>query len=395
MAHVAVPLHQRMQARDPDEQHRAATPLELFLDLAFVVAVGQAAGSLHHALNADHVMDALTTYPAVFFAVWWAWMNITWFASAYDTDDVPYRIATFVQMAGVLTLAVGIPRAFDHGEWGIVTLGYVIMRTALVAQWLRAGAGHPERRATATRYAIGVSILQVGWIVNLLAPDTLRPVGFALLVAGELFVPWWAERAGRTPWHPGHIAERYGLFTIIVLGESVLGPTVSISSALDGGAAASSLVPIAFGGLLAVFGAWWMYFAQPAEKATDFARTVFLSSPKYAFVWGYFHYFVFAAIAAAGAGLTVVIDQETHHSELTRLGAALAFTIPVVVYLLSAWLLHARHKPHIGMMRALVPAVCVLILASSWLPQTALITGLLMAAMIALATVVRAPLEAT
>ena len=66
----------------------------------------------------------------------------------------------------------------------------------------------------------------------------------------------------------------------------------------------------------------------------------------------------------------------------------------MVVYLLSAWLLHARHKPHIGVMRALVPVVCVLILASSWLPQTALLTGLLMAAMIALATVVRAPLEA-
>ncbi len=63
-------------------------------------------------------------------------------------------------------------------------------------------------------------------------------------------------------------------------------------------ATASPLAPIAFGGLLAVFCAWWMYFAQPAEKAVDFARGVFLSSPKYAFVWGYFHYFVFAAIAA-------------------------------------------------------------------------------------------------
>jgi low temperature requirement protein LtrA len=344
-------------------------------------------------------MDSLTTYPAIFFAVWWAWMNITWFASAYDTEDVPYRIATFVQMAGILVLAIGIPRAFEHGDWGITTLGYVIMRLALVPQWLRAGHGHPERRSTARRYAAGISVVQVGWILLLLVPDGARPAGFAVLVACELFVPWWAERAGATPWHPGHIAERYGLFTIIVLGESILAPTFAISGALDAGTAVRTLLPIGIGGLLAVFCAWWMYFAQPAEQAAEFARGVFLSDAKYAFIWGYCHYFVFAAIAAAGAGLTVVIDQATHHSELSETSAALVFTFPVVIYLLSAWLLHARHKPHTktgvgAMTRALVPAVCVLILASTFVPQTALVTGLLMTAMIAMATVAGAPLDA-
>jgi low temperature requirement protein LtrA len=381
-----------MQARDPHESHRTATPLELFLDLAFVVAVSQAAGSLHHELNAGHVGDAVMAYPAVFFAVWWAWMNFTWFASAYDTDDVPYRVASFVQMAGVLVLAAGVPRAFD-GHWGIVTLGYVIMRLALVAQWLRASRGHPEGRATAVRYAIGVSILQVGWILLLVVPEGARSAGFVLLVVLELLVPVWAERAGVTPWHAGHIAERYGLFTIIVLGESVLGPTVATSGALDEHVALTTLVPIAFGGLLAVFCMWWMYFSQPAEKAAAFAREIFRRTPRFAFIWGYGHAFVFASVAAAGAGLTIAIDRASHHSELSRVGAALAFTVPVVVYLMSTWLLHARHKPHTGWMRALVPATCIFVLLASFLPQTVPIVGVLLVAMIAIGTVAPDALE--
>jgi low temperature requirement protein LtrA len=394
MSHTAVPLHERMTARDPNEPNRSATPLELFLDLAFVVAVAQAAGTLHHELNAGHVRDALLTYPAVFFAVWWAWMNITWFASAYDTDDVPYRIASLVQMAGVLILAVGTPRAFEHGDWAVVTLGYVVMRLALVSQWLRAAGGHPECRVTCRRYAFGEAVLQLGWILLLFVPDAARPLGFAILVACELLVPTWAERAGATPWHPGHIAERYGLFTIIVLGESVLAPTVAISTALDGGEPSRTLLPIAFGGLVTVFCMWWIYFSQPGEQAAEFARDVFLDQPRYGFIWGYGHAFVFASAAAAGAGLTIAVDRAVHDSALSRTGAALAFTVPVAIYLLSTWLLHARHKPHPGMLRGLVPAICVLVLATSWLPEAVPLTGVLLVGMIALATAAHVRLEA-
>src|SRR3954464_8083786 len=131
-----MPLHVRMTRGDPAEPHRASTPLELFFDLTFVVAIAQAANSLHHGLAGGHARHVLLGYPMVFFAIWWAWMNFTWFASAYDTDDVPYRLATLLQIAGVLVLAAGVPQAFE-GHVGVVTLGYAIMRTGLVAQWLR------------------------------------------------------------------------------------------------------------------------------------------------------------------------------------------------------------------------------------------------------------------
>lgn len=125
-----------MRGRHPDEDHRAATPLELFFDLVIVVAVAAAASALHHGIAEDRVLDSLVGYILAFFAVWWAWMSFTWFAAGYDTDDVPYRIAVFVQMAGAVIIAAGIARAFDDGDWSVVLLGYIVMRVPIIFQWL-------------------------------------------------------------------------------------------------------------------------------------------------------------------------------------------------------------------------------------------------------------------
>ena len=103
------PWYVSMRARHPGESHRVATPLELLFDLCFVVAVAQAAAGLDHGFIADHVGSAIAAYLMSFFAIWWAWMNFTWFASAYDTDDVPYRLLVLVQIAGSLVIAAGIP----------------------------------------------------------------------------------------------------------------------------------------------------------------------------------------------------------------------------------------------------------------------------------------------
>ena len=105
-----------MRARSPHEPHRVATPLELLFDLVFVVAVAQAASGLHHAIAGAHALEGLMGYLLVFFAIWWAWMNFTWFASAYDCDDVPYRLAVFVQVAGALIFASGVPAMFESGN---------------------------------------------------------------------------------------------------------------------------------------------------------------------------------------------------------------------------------------------------------------------------------------
>jgi low temperature requirement protein LtrA len=365
-----------MLARDSGEEHRAATPLELFFDLCFVVAVAQVAAQLHHNLSEGHEATAIPSYLAVFFAVWWAWVNFSWFASAYDVDDVPYRIAALVTITGALVLAAGVPRAFEEHDFVIVASGYTIMRLALISLWLRAARSHPERRATARRYALGLALVQALWLGWLLLPASWQMPLFPLIAVLDMSAPVWAERAGTTPWHPGHIAERYGLFTIIVLGESVLAATLAVQEAVDAHEAGAELFAVAGGGLLTVFAMWWLYFAKPAH--------VFLSeSNRASFVWGYGQYFVFGAAAAVGAGLAVNVDYVTHHAHTSAPAAGAAVTVPVAVYLLMLWFLQLRPH-HVGARHDLLfPGAALLVLAATFTGEPVLVTGVVMAALVA------------
>jgi low temperature requirement protein LtrA len=331
-----------MVGRRTDEGHRASTPLELFFDLCFVVAVNKASSSLHHGLVTDDVAHSLFLYPAVFFAIWWAWMNFTWFASAYDNDDDGFRLATFVQIAGSLILAAGVPRAFSDDDFVMVTIGYTVMRLAMVGQWLRAARDDPIGRPAALRYAAGVSVCQVGWIVRLALPRPWDRVGFLVLIAAELLVPIWAERARRTPWHPTHIAERYGLFTLIVLSEAIFAATTAVQTAFDAEGPVGNLGSLALGALVTVFAMWWLYFDQPAQQLTKFARERFdAASSRQAFTWGYGHYVIFASAAAVGAGIETVVDGLIGHTDLGDIATAAAVAVPVALYLISVWALHA------------------------------------------------------
>lgn len=226
-----------MRARSATEAHRAATPLELFFDLCFVVAVAQAALPLHHSISENHIGQGVVTYLLVFFAIWWAWMNFTWFASAYDTDDDVYRITTLVQIAGALVLAAGVGTAVADGTYTAIVVGFVIMRLASVAQLLRAARSDPHRRTVAIRYALGIAVLQALWLVWLTMSAPWAVPLFVLLALAEMLVPALAEYApgGPTTYHPHHITERYGLFTIITLGEAVAAATIAVRTGLAEG----------------------------------------------------------------------------------------------------------------------------------------------------------------
>ena len=165
------------------------------------VAVSQAADQLHAALGAGQFHTAVVGYLLVFFAIWWAWVNFTWFASAYDVDDLLYRLLTFVQIVGVLILAAGVDSAFTTGNFDIMTVGYVVMRIAMVAQWLRAASGDPAARPAALRYAAGISILQVGWVARLFLPQQAGLIAFYLLAAGEMLLPILGRTGGERSRH--------------------------------------------------------------------------------------------------------------------------------------------------------------------------------------------------
>ena len=339
----------RMTARDTAETHRGSTPLELLFDLTFVVAVAQVAARLAHSIANGHELESLGPYMMVFFAIWWAWMNFTWFGSAYDTDDVPYRALVLVQMVGVLIIAAGVTSSFSSHDFTAVIIGYAVMRVGLVSLWVRAGLQHPQGRATAFRYAAGISLVQVLWLGSLALPEQGPWWLFPLIAVVDLSVPLWAERAGTTAWHPHHIAERYGLFTIIVLGESVLAATTGVQRALDGGGLSAELVAISITGLVLLFMLWWLYFSQPAGEGLSGHR-------ERSFIWGYGHFGIFASLAALGAGLEVAVESAGHHLDASVTMIVIAIAIPVALFLV---LLQAIHAPLVNRLVISPIATCV------------------------------------
>jgi low temperature requirement protein LtrA len=332
-----------MIGRDPEEPHRAATPLELLFDLTFVVAFGIAADELAHFLAEDHVKAGLLGFAFGAFAITWAWINFSWFASAYDTDDWVYRLTTMVQMVGVIVLALGLPDMFESIYEGetvdnrVIVAGYVVMRVALVFQWARAARHDPERRPACSTYIKAVLAAQAGWIVLLIADTSvaLTFVCVALLVLVEFAGPWIAEtRKGGTPWHASHIAERYGLLLIIALGEGILGTIASLSAVVGpegpGWSLDAALIALAGTGL--TFGMWWTYFIVPSAPVLRAHR-------ERSFGWGYGHIPIIASVVATGGGLHVAAYYLERESVLSAKATVLCVVIPVAVFVFGVFVL--------------------------------------------------------
>jgi low temperature requirement protein LtrA len=331
-----------MNGRDPHEEGRVASNLELLFDLTFATSFGFAAAQYAHALADGDFAAALIGFGFASFAISWAWINFSWFSSAYDTDDWIFRLVTMVQMIGVLVLAIGLPRMFaslEHGahlDNGVIVLGYVIMRLAMVFQWLRAARQDPARRRVCLTYAAAISLAQVGWVALIFLDLATAP---ALAASGVLLVmemagPYIAEQIdGGTPWHGHHIAERYSLFAIIALGEGVVGTVATLSAVVEeqGWTVDAALVAVAGVGL--TFGIWWVYYILPSAYALHRRRDR-------SFVWGYGQMVTIASIVATGAGLHVAAYYIEGKAAVGPLVTALAVAIPVSVYLTSIYLLY-------------------------------------------------------
>ncbi|MGW5665487.1 low temperature requirement protein A [Streptomyces sp. NPDC003758] len=364
-----------MLARLSDEEHRTATTLELFFDLCFVTAVAQVASAFEHELSAGRIGHGVLGYALVFFAIWWAWMNFTWFASAYDTDDVLYRLLTLVQIIGALVMAGGAAQALEHNDFTVITLGYVVMRLAMATQWLRAAYSDLERRRSCLRYALGVLLVQAGWVARLALPGNGGLAWVLLLDMAELAIPVWAERAANTTWHPRHIAERFGLFTLIVLGESVTAAAGAVRIAWDSEADTGTVAFLALGGLLTVFSFWWLYFNQNARRRLATFTTAML--------WGYGHYAVFASAAATGAGLALNVARTAGQGALTDQQAAAAYTVPVAVFIVLVRLLHRHRSPASAAVDIVHLGAIIAVLAATYTAEPVLGTGIITALLIA------------
>jgi low temperature requirement protein LtrA len=294
----------RMGGRDPHEAHRTATPLELLFDLTFATSFGLAASEVASVLAQGHFIAGLVGFGFASFAICWAWINFSWFSSAYDTDDWVFRIVTMV-------------------------LGYVIMRIALVFQWLRAATDDRARRRICLIYAATIAIAQVGWVVQIV----VRLAGSDAIILGGILVlievtgPVLAERqAGGTPWHAHHIAERHSLFALIALGEGVVGTVAALSAVVDRQGWTLDAVLVGIAGMGLTFGMWWVYYLVPSGDILQRHRD---RAP----VWGYVQMLIVTAIVATGAGLRVAASFIEGSARITAFATVLAVAVPVAVFL--------------------------------------------------------------
>jgi low temperature requirement protein LtrA len=367
-----MPSHRRRRftGRDPDEAHRVATPLELLYDLTIVVAFGTAADQFAHYVADDHIAAGVGGFAFAAVAVSWTWLNYTWFASAYDTDDWVFRLATMVQMVGVIVVSLGLPQLFasiDHGdtlELGVVVAGYVIMRVALLFLWWQVSRHDPRHRSTARAYITWVGIAQVGWVALAIAGLPIAPTIaiYLVLIGLELLGPFLSERKGGTPWHPHHIAERYGLLVIITLGEVILGTVAALNAVVHGEAGWTvDAAALAVAGVGLAFGCWWMYFSLPWAEPLARHREL-------GWRFGYGHLIMFGSLAAMGGGLHVAAYGLEGEAKISSTAIVLSVAIPVAVYVLMLYTLYSllmreRDRFHLGLLAgtALVLLLAVLL----------------------------------
>jgi low temperature requirement protein LtrA len=288
----------RFRVKDIAEpESRRATWLELFYDLVFVVAVSQ----LAHELSANVTVQGFASFVFLFIPVWWSWIGTTFYANRFDSDDLVRRILMALQMLSVAALAVNVHHALSDSSVGFA-IAYVISRLLLVLEYLWAGWHIPMARGLTYRYALGFSIGASFWIISTFVPLPWRFGLWAIGLAIDFATPLTAQAAiKQLPPHPEHLPERFGLFTIIVLGEAILAVVNGISDMKWGVASTAS----AIAGFVIAFSLWWIYFENVSGSSLETART----SGRWQILhfWLYIHLPLVIGIAATGVGVEHVI----------------------------------------------------------------------------------------
>jgi low temperature requirement protein LtrA len=275
------------------EPERRASWLEAFFDLCFVVAIGAVAHTLHD----EPSIEGIALFAALFIPVWWSWMEYAWYATSFPEGGTFNRFGAFAAMLIVLAMATQVEAA-SHGDPRGIILAFVAFHVIVVALFLRAARLYPERQAFSIRYASGFGIAAAIWLVSLALPEEIRPWVWIAALAVDLATPWAAVLtvAERT-FDVRHIPERYGLFTIIVLGEAIIAVARSMSEVQW----TPEAVTAAIAGFAIAVVIWWAYFAHPHAELLERGRLA-------SFIWGYGHIFVWMGIAITGVGIGLAIE---------------------------------------------------------------------------------------
>jgi len=322
-AALIVPL----RLRSATDSGRKVTWLELFFDLVFVAAVAQVASPLRD----DYSLAGLLRFTPLFLLIWWAWTGHTVFSTRFDTDDVIQRGLTLVQIFAVAAMAANAREALDSRSSAGFMAAYAGVRVVLLVQYFRARRV-PEAKALTRTYLLGHGVAAGVWLLSAVLPVPARYAAWIVAFAMDLGTPWIAvPHSVRVPPDEAHLPERFGLFTLILLGESVVAVMEGMESQETWTAVAATS---AFLGMASLFLLWWWYFdgagraEQPVRNHRDAVRL---------HVWSYAHFPLYVGIVVTGVGLQRIVTAaarttlEPADAILIASASALAMTAMAII----------------------------------------------------------------
>ena len=311
--------------KNKNEEERHATWLELFYDLVFVVTISQLSHYLLHEISLSNFFGFLF----LFIPVWWSWIGTTFFATRFYSDDLGHRLLLLLQMGGAGAMAVNISGAFNNNFSGFA-LSYAFMRLILVIEYVRVFRTIKSSKSAnplVKRYIIGFSIAAIIWLISAFGPIT--EIRFALWVIGliiDFATPISLSKlTSKFAPHISHLPERMGLFTLIVLGESIVGIVNGMTEQIWD---VYSVIEASLG-LCISFSLWWLYFDSTGRLPIQILRekgriSLYL-------IWLYTHFPLVVAITAVGVGIRRLVSSEQHsvldNSELWLICGSVAISL--------------------------------------------------------------------
>ncbi|MFE9688447.1 low temperature requirement protein A [Micromonospora sp. NPDC005806] len=296
---------------------RRASWLELFFDLVFVVAVFR----LGQLLLDDPSAHGLLVYAGLIATIWWLWFSFSYFADLFDDDRPPSRLVQLTAMLGVLALAASLPSA-SAADANRFAVAYALLLILLTGSYLVVGGIDVEAREFCWWNAAGFLLGALLWFGSLPAHPPLRYAvwAVAVLVNAAIAGPLAYAAVRRAPTQKSHMPERFGLFTIVVLGEAVL----AVANGIDASGWRPASVAIGVAGFVIACGVWWVYFLATYDPE---AGNRVLRAGRQATVRSYFyaygHLVVYAAIVTAGVGVELAAKAAAHQEPGPEVAARL------------------------------------------------------------------------
>ena len=355
-------------------EERHASWLELFFDLVFVVAIAE----LSLELVRDHSLGGFGIFAGLYLTVFIAWQGFTFYADRFDTDDVVFRLAILAAMLAVSALAVRIPGVASGRHDAGFVIAYVCLRSLLIALYLRAWRARPEARPLIARYAGGYSLSVCLWLISLAVAPPWRYVLWGIGLTIEYAMPFVAQRFhARVPVDSSHVPERFALFTIIVLGESVV--AVTLGEAHNHWRAASAVTAAI--GFAAVACLWWVYFGHGIPGGLS-------STTGSMQLYSRIHIPLLGGLTAVGAGVNMLIAESVGGD--VEAGAGWALAGGAALYLLCLTIAQSRtdRPPALETRRLRASALVLLVLLAAIAPLLAPVAFVALATAVLVALIV-------